>query len=53
MIGEPVIDPRTIRSDLKDGLADFLVRACASERAERFATASEMQSELRKIREEW
>ena len=53
MIGEPVIDPRTIRSDLKDGLADFLVSACASERAERFATASEMQSELRKIREEW
>ena len=53
MVGEQVIDPRTIRSDMKDSLADFLMKACASDRAERFTTASEMQSELRKIREEW
>ena len=46
MVGEPVIDPRTIRSDLSDGLADFLVKACASDRAERFATAQEMKYAL-------
>jgi uncharacterized protein (TIGR02653 family) len=46
MAGEDVIDPRTIRSDLGDGLADFLVKACASDRAERFATAQEMKNAL-------
>jgi len=49
-VGEPVIDPRTIRSDLKDGLADFLVKACASDRTERFATAQEMKGDLEAIR---
>src|SRR6202046_3322064 len=32
--GEPVIDPRAILSDINDGLADFLVKACASNRGE-------------------
>jgi uncharacterized protein (TIGR02653 family) len=50
MIGEPVIDPRTIRSDLSDGLVDFLVKACASDRAERFATALEMKAALEAAR---
>jgi hypothetical protein len=50
MVGEEVIDPRTIRSDLSDGLADFLVKACASDRAERFATAQKMKNALETIR---
>ncbi len=50
MPDEAIIDPKTIRSDLNDGLADFLRRACASGRDARFKTAAEMQGELRKIR---
>ena len=50
MVDEPVIDPRTIRSDLNPDLAVFLVRACASANADRFPTAVEMQLALRKIR---
>ena len=50
MIGEPVIDPRTIRGDLSPGLAEFLIRACAATSADRFATATDMQLALRKIR---
>ncbi|MCA1695499.1 MAG: BREX system Lon protease-like protein BrxL [Actinobacteria bacterium] len=44
--GDPVIDPTTIRSDLGDNLARFLVKACASSRDERFATARNMKDEL-------
>jgi serine/threonine protein kinase len=47
---EDVIDPRTFRPDLDDGLAEFLIKACASDRAERFATAAEMEADLREIR---
>jgi serine/threonine protein kinase len=43
MVAEPVIDPRTFRSDLNPGLAEFLVKACAPTRADRFSTAAEMQ----------
>jgi serine/threonine protein kinase len=50
MLAEPVIDPRTCRPDLHPGLADFLIKACAPTRAERFATAAEMQHALRTIR---
>lgn len=39
-------DPRQFRSDLNEGLAEFLMRACASERSERFQTATEMRSAL-------
>ncbi|MGD0554973.1 MAG: serine/threonine-protein kinase [Streptosporangiaceae bacterium] len=48
--GVPVIDPRTIRSDLDPGLAEFLIKACAPGRADRFATAAEMQRVLRDVR---
>jgi len=50
MAGEPVIDPRTIRADLSPELAGFLRKACAASRAERFATAADMQFALRKVR---
>ena len=47
---EQVIDPRTIRSDLGPDLAEFLIKACAPTRADRFSTAAEMQLALRNIR---
>ena len=50
MVGEHVIDPRTVRPDLALDLAEFLVKACAPERGQRFATASEMKGRLREIR---
>jgi Protein kinase domain len=50
MVGEPVTDPRTIRRDLKPGLAAFLIKACAPARADRFSTAADMQLALRNIR---
>jgi len=50
MVDEPVIDPKTIRSDLNADLAEFLIKACAPANADRFPTAAEMQSSLRKIR---
>jgi Protein tyrosine and serine/threonine kinase len=45
-----VIDPRTIRPDLGPGLAEFLIKACAPASGGRFATAAEMQFDLRNIR---
>jgi hypothetical protein len=50
MIDEDIIDPKSIRSDLDDELAALVRKACASGRAQRFATAAEMESKLRKIR---
>ncbi|MGB6458034.1 MAG: serine/threonine-protein kinase [Streptosporangiaceae bacterium] len=50
MIDEPVIDPRTVRPDLKPELAEFLVKACASTRVDRYSTADEMQLALRETR---
>jgi len=50
MVGEPVIDPRTVRGDLNPELAEFLIKACAASRADRFATAADMRLALRKIR---
>jgi Protein tyrosine and serine/threonine kinase len=49
-VGEPVTDPRTIRSDLNPDLAEFLIKACAPASADRFSTAAEMQLALRNIR---
>ncbi len=46
----PVTDPRTIRSDLNPGLADFLIRACAPASADRFSTAADMRLALRNVR---
>jgi serine/threonine protein kinase len=50
MVAEPVIDPRTIRPDLTAGLAEFMIRACAPARSDRFSTAAEMQLALRQVR---
>jgi serine/threonine protein kinase len=50
MVDEPVIDPRTIRSDLNPDLAEFLIKACAPIRADRFSAAPEMQIALREVR---
>ena len=50
MVDEPIIDPRTIRSDLAPELADFLTKACASSRGERFKTAQEMRDALLAVR---
>ncbi len=47
--GEEVIDPRIVRSDLGEDLAIFLVKACAQDRSDRFATAAEMRDVLRTI----
>ena len=50
MRDEPMIPPRTIRPDLNPGLAQFLIKACDSAKANRFPTAAEMQTALRNIR---
>jgi serine/threonine protein kinase len=50
MVGEQVIDPRTIRPELAPELAEFLMKACAPYRSERFAAAQEMKNALRSIR---
>jgi hypothetical protein len=50
MLDEPVIDPRTFRPDLNPGLAEFLIKACASANVDRFSTAAEMQAALDKVR---
>jgi CheY-like chemotaxis protein len=50
MLDQPVIDPRTVRSDLNPGLAEFLIKACAPTNTERFSTAAEMLTTLRNIR---
>jgi hypothetical protein len=50
MLGQQVIDPRTIRPGLGPELAEFLIKACAPANADRFATAAEMWHALRNIR---
>ena len=50
MVGQPVIDPRTVRPGLGAELAEFLIKACAPANADRFATATEMRDALRNIR---
>ena len=50
MLGVPVTDPSTIRPDLNQDLARFLVKACAPASADRFATAADMRLALREIR---
>jgi hypothetical protein len=47
---QAVIDPRTVRHELKPELAEFLVKACAPASADRFPTAAEMLTALRSIR---
>ena len=50
MVDEQIVDPKSVRPDLKDELAAFLRTACASDREERFDTAVDMEAELRGIR---
>lgn len=50
MVGEAVIDPRTVRPDLAPQMAEFLRKACAPDRVDRFATAREMKVALEMIR---
>ena len=50
--GEPVTDPRTIRSDLNPDLAGFLIKVCAPASADRFPAAADMRLALRNIRAE-
>jgi hypothetical protein len=49
-LDEPVIDPRTTRTDLNSDLADFLIKACAPASADRFSTAADMRLALHDIR---
>lgn len=49
-IGQPVIDPRTVRPDLRPDIAEFLIKACAPVAADRYSTAGEMRLALRTIR---
>ncbi|MGN6258088.1 MAG: BREX system Lon protease-like protein BrxL [Solirubrobacterales bacterium] len=44
------IDPKSVRPDLDDALAEFLLKSCAPERQSRFATAAEMKARLAEIR---
>ncbi len=53
--GQPIVDgkildPKTVRGDLSDELAEFLRTACAPNRVDRFATAAQMEASLRTIR---
>jgi uncharacterized protein (TIGR02653 family) len=50
MVGEKVIDPRTIRPELSDAITEFLLKACAADRVDRFTTAKEMKSALEAAR---
>ncbi|KKL05065.1 hypothetical protein LCGC14_2609770, partial [marine sediment metagenome] len=50
MAGEKVRDPRLLRSDLRAELADFLIKACAALREQRFSSAHEMKAALAGIR---
>jgi uncharacterized protein (TIGR02653 family) len=50
MLGEPVRDPRKFRSDLPDALGQFLQKACAPDRDDRFKTAVEMRTQLQAVR---
>jgi serine/threonine protein kinase len=43
-------DPRHYRRDMNEGLAAFLLRACAPDRSKRFHTAAEMKGELQTVR---
>jgi hypothetical protein len=46
MAGESVIDPRSVRHDLDPELVEFLVKACAPYRSQRFSSAQEMKEAL-------
>jgi uncharacterized protein (TIGR02653 family) len=50
MVGESVIEPRTVRADLDADLAELLLKACAPYRTQRFSTAQEMRDALSNVR---
>jgi serine/threonine protein kinase len=50
VVYEPVIDPRTIRPELNAELAQFLMKACAPDKPDRFSTAAVMQFALEQVR---
>ncbi len=50
MVGEDIREPRQFRPDLDSALADFLTKACAPYREERFTTAVEMRRALEAVR---
>jgi hypothetical protein len=50
MTDTAVTDPRTVRPDLGAELAEFIIKACAPARADRFSTAVEMRAALRDVR---
>ena len=52
MPGVETRDPRQFRPDLPVGLVEFLTKACAPDRSERFATAAEMRTALEAARSE-
>jgi uncharacterized protein (TIGR02653 family) len=52
MVGEGVIRPTHFRPDIDRELGAFLTKACAPNRADRFATAVEMRDALRAVRAE-
>jgi uncharacterized protein (TIGR02653 family) len=52
MVGEEVRDPQQFRPDLLPKLVDFLRKACAPYRDDRFQLAAQMKSELEIIRSE-
>jgi hypothetical protein len=52
MVDESVIDPKKLRRDIRVGLAEFLIKACAPVKADRLSTAAEMRNALLKIRVE-
>jgi serine/threonine protein kinase len=49
VVYEPVIDPRTVRPELNAELAQFLMKACAPDKPDRFSTAAEMQLALSEV----
>ncbi len=49
---DQVVDPRVWRPDLEPSLAEFLVKACAPSRVDRFETAREMKEALAAIASE-
>jgi uncharacterized protein (TIGR02653 family) len=50
MVGESVIDPRTVRPDLSEELTEVLIKSCAPYRDQRFSTALKMREALYAVR---
>jgi hypothetical protein len=44
--GRSTVSSIALRPELSDAIAEFLLKACAADRADRFTTAKEMKSVL-------